>query len=134
MMQWASKYVGLPYIDRGRTFAGVDCWGLVYLIMRREKGIELPSYGDISAHELIKVTRTIRDKSGAEPWHPVNEPRAFDVALMRGSPLHVGLMYDDRNILHIEEKISAVFMPISHPAIAFRITGFRRHRELLDAA
>lgn len=133
-MQWASKYVGLPYRDKGRTFSGVDCWGLVQLIMRQERGIELPSYGEISAHELVKVTRTIKDQSKAEPWHPVTKPRAFDVAIMRGCPLHVGVMFDENNILHIEEKIAAVFLPISHPAISFRLIGFFRHRELLDAA
>ena len=124
----------MPFIDQGRDGKGVDCWGLVCLVMKRECGITLPAYGDISARDLIEVTATIREQSNAEPWHPVTKPKPFDVALMRGKPMHVGIMADDSHVLHIEEATAAVLVPTSHPAIAFRLLGFRRHKELLNAS
>jgi len=99
--------------------------------MRDECGIELPHYGEISAYDMINVTNAIRKDSNAEPWHPVDKPQEFDVLLMRGRPMHVGIMRDEKQVLHIEEKISAVMLPIRHPAISFRMMGFRRHRNFL---
>ena len=102
--------------------------------MQRQCGITLSSYGDISARDLLRVTQTIKEKSSAEPWHPVAQPQAFDVALMRGRPMHVGIMVDDSHVLHVEQATAAVLVSISHPAISFRLLGFRRHREMLNAA
>ena len=41
-----SKYIGLTYLDNGRTEAGVDCWGLARLFYKGEFDIELPSYSE----------------------------------------------------------------------------------------
>ncbi|NMW23861.1 C40 family peptidase, partial [Rhodanobacter denitrificans] len=43
---WAGPYVGIPYRTHGRDRAGVDCWGLVRLVMAEVFGAELPDYGD----------------------------------------------------------------------------------------
>ena len=37
-----NKLRGVPYKHNGRSFSGVDCWGLIYLFFR-ELGIELPT-------------------------------------------------------------------------------------------
>lgn len=129
-LRWAEKYVGLRFVDHGRTMAGVDCWGLVRLIMKDQCNIELPSYGEISATELIAVTKTIAQESNREPWQEVKTPKAFDVVLMRGRPLHVGIMVSDKHVIHVEETTSSVLLPLTHNAIKHRLCGFRRHREL----
>src|SRR5262245_29956264 len=132
IMKWAEKYVGLPFKDFGRDFGGVDCWGLVRLVLARECRIDVPSYGEISASDLIKVTSTIRADANSEPWRAVerDELQAFDVALMRGRPMHVGIMASPDRVLHVEERTAAVLLPVKHPSIATRIVGFRRHRNL----
>jgi cell wall-associated NlpC family hydrolase len=129
-MMWAAKYVGLPFVDFGRDFSGVDCWGLVRLVLKTEANIDVPSYGEISAHDLAMVTKTIAGESSHDPWLPVErgELKAFDVALMRGRPLHVGVMVNAQQVLHVEERISTVLLPLMHPSIINRVLGFRRHR------
>lgn len=130
-MRWAEKYVGLRFVDKGRSMDGLDCWGLVRLVMLNEKGIELPTYGEISATELMQVTRTIARDSKLEPWHVVKRPQPFDVLVMRGNPLHVGIMLSDKLILHIEEATNSVCIPITHASIKQRIIGIHRHRDLM---
>lgn len=78
-MKWAEKYVGLPFVDGGRDWKGCDCWGLVKLILQTECGIEVPSYGDIAASELLKVASMVADETKKEPWHPVIHAQTFDV-------------------------------------------------------
>ncbi len=136
MRPWAEKYVGLPFIDGGRDWKGVDCWGLVRLILRIECGIIVPSYGEISAEELVKVAKEVAGESSKEPWLPVIHAQAFDVAVMhrRRAPIHVGIMVDNKNLLHIERATNAVLIDIKHPSVSFRSVSYFRHRELLDVA
>jgi len=133
-MIWAARYVGLPFVDHGRDWNGVDCWGLVQLVMREERGIALPSYGEISALDLAKVAGLIAGESALEPWLPVIKAEPFDVAVMyrRRDPVHVGIMVSANEILHIEQKTAAVMVPIDHGSVRFRYPRFFRHRELCD--
>jgi len=135
---WAARYVGLPFKDHGRDFSGVDCWGLVQLVMREEKGVELPTYGETSALDLQKVAGLIAKESSIDPWVLVLPEwrRAFDVVVMhrRHSPIHVGIMCGPDHLLHIEEKISAVMVPVKHESIIFRNPRFYRHRDLISDA
>jgi cell wall-associated NlpC family hydrolase len=132
-VNWQEKYVGLPFKDFGRDFKGVDCWGLVRLVLWHECAISVPSYGEISARDLIRVTSTIASESDADPWCSIerHEAKPFDVVLMRGRPMHVGILAPGNRVLHVEERISAVLLPLKHPSIYTRIVGFRRHRELM---
>lgn len=132
-MNWANKYVGLPFVDHGRDFNGVDCWGLVQLVMKTEQHIELPSYGETSALDLQKVAGLISSESVIDPWTKITHSIApFDVVVMyrRKDPIHVGIMVSSTDILHIEKKISAVMIPLTHPTICFRNPTIYRHREM----
>ncbi len=135
-MIWAAKYIGLPFLDHGRDFNGVDCWGLVRLVLKHEKGIDVPSYGDTSALDLQTVANTVKREAFAYPWVAVmpNAIEPFDVAVMyrRRDPIHVGIMVTDKHVLHIEEKISAVMVPVSHATIVFRYPRFFRHQRLVN--
>lgn len=133
-MNWAAKYVGLPFVDHGRSFIGVDCWGLVQLVMKTEQGIDLPSYGETSALDLQAVAKIVARESSIEPWVTVlpQSIRTFDVVVMyrRRDPVHVGIMVSGSELLHIEEKINAVMVPLAHHSICFRNPHFFRHRDL----
>jgi cell wall-associated NlpC family hydrolase len=129
---WPSAYVGLPFVDGGRNRAGVDCWGLVRLVLAEQAGVDVPTYGEISAHDLARVTGTIRAAiAGDQTWRQVEHPGVFDVAVMRGNPLHVGIMIDTRRVLHVESTTAAVQIPVTHPSVRHRLIGFYRHRDLL---
>ena len=137
-MNWIEKYVGIPFIDGGRDWKGLDCWGLVRLVLKTERGIEVPSYGEISATELSLVAREVSIESKREPWHPVMQSQLFDVTVMHRhiAPVHVGIVVamNPTRILHIEKATHVVFVPVVHKSVAFRSIKYFRHRDMLDAA
>ena len=125
--------------------AGADCWGLVRLVYAADLGIHLPSYGEIDAHELIRVSREIDAGKDGEDWRPVSHGalQEYDVCVMRvhGSRRvwHVGVLmrsrpYGPLGVLHVEEASAAVIVPLNHFSIRERVACFRRHRMVPDAA
>lgn len=143
-MRWADAYAGLRFADGGRERPAVDCWGLVRLVYRERCGIDLPSYADISARDLMSVAIRVTAQSAHEPWIKAPEPRAFDVVVLAGRAriggrlraalTHVGVMVDDSHVLHVEEAYDAAVMRVDHPLIRGRIGGFFRHQDLADQA
>lgn len=135
-MRWAEKYVGIPFLDHGRDHNGLDCWGLVRLVLREQKGIDVPSYGETSALDLATVAGIVDRASAMEPWIRVTNIEPFDVAVMyrRQNPIHIGIMVTKDLLLHIEQKTAAVLVPITHPTVCFRRPKFCRHRELMSHA
>lgn len=135
MTAWAAPYVGLPFVDGGRTMTGVDCWGLVRLVLWRERRVDVPTYGEISALDLVARARAFRSRQAERPWQVVDvEPEPFDVVLIcapdRPVIAHVGIMTDGCNFLHVERASDSVITPVSHLLYRDRILGYRRH-ELL---
>lgn len=132
-----SRYVGLSF---GEGPGAVTCWGLVRRVYADCLGVELPSYGEISARDLIQVARAFAAGQAAEPWRAVcGAPRVLDVVLMRGPRgghhvVHVGVMVDQARLLHAEAATGAVVVPTRHISVAGRITGYRRWRPYSAAA
>ena len=96
--------VGIPYRDHGRTRAGLDCWGLVWLAMRELAGVETPSYA-----ETYPRGSDIRHVSGVicaelPKWQQIHAAKAGAVALFRrtGMPAHVGYCIDRQRMLHVD--------------------------------
>lgn len=140
MTRWAEKYMGLRFLDGGRDFPAVDCWGLVCLVFRHEQGIELPPYGDISARDLMSVAREMGAGKSAPPWLPATPPfRAFDIAGMRACPgtasprsavVHAGVLTAPGRLLHIEAGQGVHHVPLDHFSVKSRLILFRRHEAL----
>ena len=133
--KWAEQYIGIPYVNMGRSRKGVDCWGLVKLVYDEQTDITLPSYGDISGEDLLTLVRMTKEVTSAEPWHPVTDkPRKFDLAVMhhRREPIHVGLMASDRMVLHIDSDVTnSILVPLNSVMLRFRAVKIVRHRGLL---
>ena len=123
-MTWWHPYIGLPY-ERAH------CWELVRRVYADQLGLDLPAYGEIDAANLVAVARGMAEAEAADCWHPVDRPQAFDVALMRGRSRvwHVGVMVDDRRVLHTERATGAVLVGVQDTAMRGRVTGYRRHTE-----
>lgn len=134
LVNWSARYISLPFVDGGRSFDGVDCWGLVRLIYATELNIQLESYGDISARNLIAVARNITNGKDGEEWTEVHKSdiEPYDAVVMRfpGSSRigHCGIITENRKLLHIEHGKNAVIVSLSHISVRERIACFRRHK------
>lgn len=111
-MDWLNKYMIIPFKDKGRSFEGCDCWGLVYLIYKNELGIELPLYVDgYESANSLEVEKLIEKNKNR--WVPIKEQevRAFDCVLCSSvlrvgnsavrADSHVGLIIKKGLMLHI---------------------------------
>lgn len=129
-MIWWGRYVGVPFVDMGRAIEGLDCWGLIKIIYAEQLGIDLPDYGEISANDLLRVARAM--KNGQERWEAVDKPQEFDLVALRlydrGWVGHVGVMVDGKRMLHTESTIEASVVPLDHFTVRDRVAGFRRLR------
>ena len=129
-MEWFSRYIGLPFDDGGRGPHGYDCWGLVRAVYADRLGVDLPSYGEISARDLARIARQM-ETAKDDGWRQIGTPRALDVVLMRSGRggarvVHVGVMVDANRLLHVEEAAATAVVPVTHFSVAGRIVGYRR--------
>lgn len=128
---WVADYVGLPFRAHGRDRNGVDCWGLVRLVLAERFGTRLPSYADgyASVEDAEDIGRLIRGKMG--PWREVTpgQVQAGDVVLMRllNQPMHVGVVVASGWMLHIEDGIDACLEPYDGAKWRRRVLGLYRY-------
>lgn len=129
-MKWANSYIGIQ-------FHALKCWALVVRVYQEQLRIQLPTYGEISAENLIAVARQMRRDSSLYPWFPVLGPtKEFDVATMvprdGGQDItHVGIVVGNTHILHTEEAAACVCVPKSDSSIKYRLREYKRHAQCL---
>lgn len=106
----AAPFIGIPYVARGRSLVGADCWGVVLLASRALFGRELPEffYCDDALGLLPEAEKLIAFETVRARWQPV-QPRAgsapFDAGVVHvfriwGHPTHVGLHLGGADFLH----------------------------------
>ena len=139
---WVDGYIGIPFVLGGRERTGLDCWGLVRLVLREQFQVDVPS-GNATDHaelapndrwrELSAELLAERDAASAN-WLNVarGAERAGDVLLirMRGYPLHVAIVIAPSWMLHIEEGIDSVVEDYRSRRWCQRITEIYRHAKL----
>lgn len=139
MTDWWAPYVGLPF---GEGPGEVTCWSLVRRIYADQLGIDLPSYGEVSAGYLAALARRQAAEARAEvsdlmaddriagQWRDVTLPFVFDVVRMldlRSRRVgHVGVMLDHCRLIHAEQATGAAVVSVTHPTVASRIVDYRR--------
>jgi hypothetical protein len=131
-MSWAREYSSLEFCDGGRLRPFVDCWGLVRLVYLEQRGVDLPSYGEISAYDLRKIAARIGDDTSSERWRKTESPKEFDVCVMLGthgeslakSVMHLGVMTSTDRVMHIEEGSGVLNLKTMHPMVKNRIVGY----------
>jgi cell wall-associated NlpC family hydrolase len=135
-MGWSARYVGIPFVAKGRDSRGCDCWGLVRLVYAAERGIDLPQHlyhprndwrliaGVVAAEKLLwkEVSRELR--------------KPFDVVVMRSrwqteagteaAETHLGIITEDGRLLHTTEESRAVTVPLDHVSVRHRINSVWR--------
>jgi cell wall-associated NlpC family hydrolase len=129
-MSWSNRFIGIPFRDHGRDFAGADCWGLAWLIYRDELGVTLPDYlGYASAEEQAEVSSLFRGAVASPIWSPVTTPQPFDIALFRRGRLttHVGVVVSPGLMIHVEGEDCAKVVSYRSGAWLQRLAGHYRH-------
>lgn len=126
------RYVGLPWVDKGRSFAGVDCWGLRYLIFRDELGVELPSLTDryATASDRRAIAALVEGRDADHDQVPAGAERAFDGVLMLdgAAPTHIGTVIAPGLLLHVVRGGNSVVERYRSPLFSHPIEGFYRYR------
>lgn len=124
---WCSRYVGLPFLDRGRTTDGLDCWGLVCLVYANRFGIALPSLSHVpsgdAAAQQVELEQQLRGSWTDTTFRSDHQPSIGDVLLMHlGRRLHVGLRVSKGHFLHVLENTGSTIERLDSPLFAKRIT------------
>lgn len=128
---WAGRYIGIKFKDDGHGFDGSNCFGLVYLVLKHQCGIEINPQSDVSAADVERASIRAQVVASCAPWMPVvGEPRLYDVALIAGKPLHTGIVVGEEALLHIWRAPEAMAMHLRNPHLRSRLIGFYRHSAL----
>lgn len=136
-LSWVSGYLGLPYLDKGRTRAGVDCWGIAFLVYAEQLGIELPSYADryANAAERAEISAIVAEAAASPTWSPVERVRAFDIAVFKlgRDASHVGIVVERGQMLQVVEPGDTSHVEAyDGQRWRHRLLGIFRHRDLLE--
>ena len=128
---WVADYIGLPYVPRGRTREGVDCWGLLELVWREQFRRELPTYDGThwdGAATIRDVARGAAAYSAQFKQVARGTERLGDGVLLRlrGAPIHVGLVVASGTMLHVEEATASCIESYNSFQWNKRILGFYR--------
>ena len=128
-MEWrefALRAIGVPFVDRGRSWDGWDCWGMVVVAYRECLGIDLRPYDEISALDR----QAVFCQMGAEiasRWRLVEtgQENAGDAVLIR--PCHVGLVIAPGSMLHVAPETGTCLVNYRGQAWCNLIAGFYRY-------
>lgn len=124
MNHWATKYVGLPYCLGGRERDGVDCWGLVRLVYREERGVLLPDLPGVASCDLLTISHRIL-REAMDLWQDLAEPKELCAVAMSQSRVlhHVGVWTaaDGGKVIHAWKDLAV----IADTLRVLRLRGFR---------
>lgn len=136
---WTAPYQGIRFVERGSSFDGCHCYGLVRLVYARERNIILPAHAGIKATDTLTAARAMRAAARSSDWSEVKplDYQDFDVVLMasyhrtkgnlRRYRGHVGLIVGRRFVLHIEKEIDALCVPLNDQTVCHRIVSVHRY-------
>lgn len=112
------KYLGIPFLHKGRDHNGIDCYGLIVLFYWQEFGIKIPDYSydkDWYKHDFDYIQKEYQ-KYGKK----INDPEAYCVIGLRmpGRAIehHLGIMLPDfDSFLHSQLNKPTCVNRLSHP-------------------
>lgn len=105
MTAWASRYLDIPFLDKGRTRSGVDCYGLIRLIYEEQRQITLPSYTEqyATTTDYEEITALLKGEV-ASRWAEIDASTVatYDglVFSILGQPIHFGMVLDPPWFIH----------------------------------
>lgn len=103
---WCNDFIKVPFLDKGRTENGCDCWGLARLIYKKQLNIDLPlllDYIDTKDRFHISNVCEIECKEWEEIEKGQEEPYDVLVFKILGLPCHVGVVVKKGIMIHCEK-------------------------------
>ncbi|MCL1940036.1 MAG: NlpC/P60 family protein [Desulfovibrionaceae bacterium] len=138
---WTDRYIGIPFKEGGRDFAGCDCGGLALLVLREECGVRALDFTEYEKLDFAAMPGYAKLGRGIEglmekEWAVVHDAIPFDlVRFYHGRyPCHVGIWAGHGNaFLHVDEagKFSRL-TSMTDMAWGKRFFEFRRHQTLMQ--
>jgi cell wall-associated NlpC family hydrolase len=135
-MNWAARYIGIPFLRLGRSVAGVDCYGLHWLIEWEQNGRDLPRWDgrDFDPRDPAGIADLF--DQGRTAYTVVERAEPFDIAVLKihGLPAHMGVMVDRRIMIHACDGHGAVRSAEigGHEWPAHKVAGFYRLKAAED--
>lgn len=106
MSHWSAPFVGIPYLDKGRSAAGVDCWGACWLVHTVHLcHPDFPSYADryVSGDEHAEISAIVAGEAELPIWQRIEgRPQPYDILFFRRGrwDSHAALAVDAQWMLH----------------------------------
>lgn len=129
MMSNLEKYIGIPFVNKGRDTSGLDCWGLVMSVYK-EYGITLPDFG-VDGRLPQNVHITVESETATKlSWSKIEVPEEPCVVVMSNDERrpdlinHVGVYIGNGLILHTLRKSQSHTFRKDHPLFMNRIKGY----------
>lgn len=128
---WVAQFIGIPFAEKGRTRAGVDCWGAVRLVLAEHFGYDsLPDFCDSYRDTADRDGIATAVRSGLLlGWEKADTPSAGALVILRlaGRPWHCAIMVDSVHMLHALEGVGTVVERIDTMLWRNRIEGIYRY-------
>lgn len=128
--KWVIQYLDIPFLAKGRTREGLDCWGLIRLAWAEQCGVALPLWLD-GYRDTAPCAHTAAHLAAcAEAFREIPPGSACpgDILLFRtGRHLsHVGLALAGGRMLHITAGIDSCTERYVSPRWLPRLVGVYR--------
>lgn len=125
------KYLRIPFKNKGRDFKGVDCFGMVSLILSEEYGIKLDRY-DISCIDTSKINLQIEVEKKRAIWKKIDKPEnpcliLFSLHKIPRLINHIGLYIGKNKFIHMLKTQGTSIMKLQDPFYSSKIRGLYRY-------
>ena len=132
---WCGRFTKIPYVDKGRTCDGLDCYGLYKLVNREQFGRLVPDYVYDSSMDADAVAQ-VMDRYLDVDFRKVETPAPGDLITLKilGRPWHCGVWVAPGLMLHAIDHALSGIDRLDSVRWARRITGFHRPFAVTDIA
>lgn len=122
-----SRFIGIPFVSKGRTFRGCDCYGLVKLYYKEVLNIELPETVITSEQPRRTFANYLNEIS--KNWTSTVPQKNAVVAMAVNAEhptlvTHFAVMIDDKRFIDTRENRSSYLTSIDDEKIKNQIKGF----------
>lgn len=96
------KYLGIPYIHRGRNLSGLDCYGLIIAVYK-DLGFDLFDMDNYDINWSFQGQNYLLENYHKE-WEQLDKPKMLYDGIMfhskKGVVNHGGVVIDDTHFMH----------------------------------